>query len=83
LRLIISIRRFIEWSKFILLFILFTLLLYQLIAFISPYFRSNVLYREPIGGAVKVFLQQEPEYHKLTSWENMKNRLFIFYELGE
>jgi hypothetical protein len=81
--MIISMRRLKDWSKFMLLFFLFTLFLYQMISFFAPYFRSNILYREPIGGAVKVFSQTEPSYHKPSSWDEMKNRLFIFYELGE
>jgi hypothetical protein len=81
--MIISVRRLKDWSKFMLLFFLLTLLLYQVISFFAPYFRSNILYREPIGGAVKVFSQTEPSYYKPTLWDEMKNRLFIFYELGE
>jgi hypothetical protein len=81
--MIISVKRLKDWSKFLLLFFLFTLLLYQVILFFAPYFRPNILYREPISGAVKVFSQTESDYHKLTFWDEMKNRLFIFYELGE
>lgn len=80
--MIISVRKMKEWIKFLLLFVLFTLLLYQLMAFFAPYLRPDMIDREPTGGAVKVFARQEAE-PKSTAMREIKSRLLIFYWLGE
>ncbi|MBA4495701.1 DUF4227 family protein [Paenactinomyces guangxiensis] len=80
--MIISLRKMKEWTKFILLFVLFTLLLYQIMAFLAPYWRPDVMYKEPSGGAVKVFAYQDAPSER-DPLSEIKNRLLIFYWLGE
>lgn len=71
------------WTKVFILFILFTLMLYQIIAFMLPYWKAELLYPVPKGGgAVKVF---SPDYIKVPKdlSNNIKQRLYLFYLLGE
>ena len=53
--MIICLKNFIKWIQFFILFILCTLLLYQLISYIADVFKPDILYKEPSGGAIKVF----------------------------
>lgn len=80
--MIISVRKLKEWGKFLFLFTLFTLLLYQILAFFTPLWRPDVMYREPRGGALKVFAPSE-ETSPTTISSEIKNRLLIFYWIGE
>lgn len=80
--MIISIRKLKEWGKFLFLFVLFTLLLYQILAFFTPLWRPDVMYREPMGGALKVFAHHE-DSASATIGSEIKNRLLIFYWIGE
>lgn len=77
-----SIRRLLEWGKFLLLFVLLTLFLYQVIGFFAEYTEPTKRYREPKGRAVKVFAPfGVPRESSLA--ESWKERLFLFYWLGE
>jgi Protein of unknown function (DUF4227) len=82
--MVISLRRLKRWSQFFLLFVLFTLLLYQLISFLVPLFKPDYMYKEPNGGAVKVFgHQQETARVVEAPAQKIKERLLMFYWLGE
>lgn len=82
--MVISLRRLKRWSQFLLLFVLFTLLLYQVFAFLVPLFKPDYMYKEPSGGAVKVFSYQQAESSAdETTMKKLKERLLIFYWLGE
>jgi hypothetical protein len=83
--MVISLRKWKEWCKFFLLFFLFTLLLYQLMSFVAPYFMPKSPYEKPLGGAVKVFAyQKDQEIPPLEDWEDqVKERLLLFFWLGE
>lgn len=81
--MIISLKRLKEWGKFILLFVLFTLLVYQVMAFFAHYLQPHTIYEEPSGGAIKVFAPQEEEVAPQSTWNEIENRLLTFYELGE
>ncbi|MFC7441038.1 DUF4227 family protein [Laceyella putida] len=81
--MVISLRRLKRWSQFLLLFVLFTLLLYQLFAFLVPLFKPDYMYKEPSGGAVKVFGQHEEPRVDEAPMKKIKERLLIFYWLGE
>jgi hypothetical protein len=81
--MIISLRRIRSWLRFLFLFVLFTLLLYQLFRFVSPLFEPDYMYREPSGGAIKVFAHQGTEEHPRTLTEEIAGRLFLFYRIGE
>jgi hypothetical protein len=78
--MIISLRRWVEWGKFFLLFILLTLLFYQLIAFFGPLLEPKPRYREPSGRAVKVFAQMGTHPSEEMG---IKERLLLFYWMGE
>jgi hypothetical protein len=80
--MVISFKKLKGWFQFLLLFVLFTLLLYQIISFLIPLFEPDFMYKEPGGGAVKVFAyaKEEPPPSVL---EEMKDRLLVFYWLGE
>lgn len=82
--MIISLRRWREWAKFFLLFFLFTVLLYQLMYYLSSFFQSQHKEKEPLGEAVKVFSQRQEIPKQETSlsdeiWERVK----LFYQIGE
>lgn len=82
--MVISIRRWKEWIKFLFLFILFTILLYMLISFLAPFFQPDVENQEPFEGAVQVFAdhrvtQPEKDYLSEEVWDRVK----LFYLLGE
>ncbi len=81
--MVISIRKIKHWAKFFLLFILFTLLLYQVFLVLAPFFKPEFLYKEPAGGAVKVIAQETTDVESETVFEKMKERLLIFYWMGE
>jgi hypothetical protein len=80
--MVISLRKLKDWCQFILLFMLFTLLLYQLISFLAPLFKPDFMYKEPTGGAVKVFAYANGESSS-TILEEVKERLLEFYWIGE
>lgn len=81
--MIVSISRIKRWTKLFVLFILFTLLLYQVIAFMVPFWKAELLYPEPKGGgAVKVFSPYEMMPSE-TFIDEFKQRLYLFYLTGE
>lgn len=81
--MIISLRKLKHWTKFFLLFTLFTLLLYQIFSALAPFFKPEFFYKEPSGGAVKVIARESTDAESRTAFEDMKERLLIFYWIGE
>lgn len=82
-RMIVSISRIKQWTKLFILFILFTLLLYQIIAFMTPFWKAELLYPEPKGGgAVKVLSPYDTLSSELFI-DQFKQRLYLFYLTGE
>ncbi|MBD1372974.1 DUF4227 family protein [Hazenella sp. IB182357] len=81
--MIISARHVKAWVQFITLFIVFTLLLYQIMSVIAPFFKPDFLYEEPIGGARKVFAQHAESITPKQPYDAIKERLQWFYWLGE
>ena len=81
--MVISFRKVKQWLKFLLLFTLFTLLLYQLFMILAPYFKPDFLYEEPSGGAVKVIAQNIDGHESSSAFKEMKERLLMFYWMGE
>lgn len=82
--MVISLKQVIRWTKFILLFILCSFLLYQLIDWIIPWFDPDSWNRSPNDGAIKVLVNHNLPMERNVSWaEQVKNRLLIFYWLGE
>lgn len=81
--MIISTKRMKEWLTFLLLFVLFTLLVYQVMAFFAPLFEPNSMYKEPSGDAVKVFADYGRQLSQASFSEQVRERLLWFYEIGE
>ncbi|MBA4600954.1 DUF4227 family protein [Thermoactinomyces mirandus] len=81
--MVISFRKVKRWAKFFLLFTLFTLLLYQVFSVLAPFFKPDFLYEEPSEGAVKVIAQENADHEPVSAFEEMKERLLIFYWMGE
>jgi hypothetical protein len=79
--MIISLRRWVEWGKFFLLFILLTLLFYQVITFFDLLLEPKPRYQEPGGRAVKVFARETVP--RPSEEMGIKERLLLFYWLGE
>ncbi|MGI6127828.1 MAG: DUF4227 family protein [Planifilum sp.] len=79
--MVVSVRRLVEWIKFLLLFVLFTVLMYQVFALFSDWLEPRYPYREPAGRAVKVFSPSPPPTHPESV--DIGERLLLFYHLGE
>jgi hypothetical protein len=80
--MVISLKKLKEWFQFLLLFVLFTLLMYQLFQFLSPLFEPDFMYKEPSGGAIKVFAHEQKHAGQSLP-EEIAERLFLFYRIGE
>lgn len=81
--MVISLRKWLRWSKFVLLFVLGTLLLYQLISWLKPWFQPDLLRQGPGDGAVKVFSTMNQITKKEDFSTQLKNRLLLYYWLDE
>ncbi|MGA8941793.1 MAG: DUF4227 family protein [Thermoactinomyces sp.] len=81
--MVISLRKIKHWAKFFLLFVLFTLLLYQFFSVLAPFFKPEFLYEKPSEGAVKVIARESTTAESESAFEEMKERLLIFYWMGE
>jgi len=80
--MVISLKKWKMAFQFLLLFVLFTLLLVEMVSIVSPLFRPDFMYKEPEGGAMKVFAYERDE-KPVSPYEEMKDRLKVFYWLGE
>lgn len=82
IQMVVSLRRLMEWIKFLLLFVLFTMLLYQVFSLFSDWLQPRYPYREPAGRAVKVFA---PYSIGSSDHQTMDigERLLLFYRIGE
>lgn len=80
--MVVSLRRLVEWIKFLLLFVLFTMLLYQVFALFTDWLEPRYPYREPAGRAVKVFAPVSPGDPDPESVD-IGRRLLLFYRIGE
>lgn len=54
-----------------------------MISIISPLFQPDFIYREPSGGAMKVFAYEQEAVSQVSTYEAIKNRLKVFYWIGE
>lgn len=75
----VSFRKWRARAKFIVLFVVLTILVYELFRFVGSWIEPAQRYREPIGKAVKAFRQvpfpDEPD--------TVLERLLFFYRYGE
>ncbi|WP_052807202.1 DUF4227 family protein [Risungbinella massiliensis] len=82
--MIISVRRWKEWIKFFVLFVLFTTLLYLVMSFLMPLLQPDDEYKEPLGGAVKVIVMDlEIPKQEITFSREVWERVKLFYQQGE
>ena len=80
--MIVSLRRLVEWIKFLILFVLFTILVYQVLALFSDWLQPRYPYREPAGRAVKVFAPVSPGGPGPLSVD-IGERLLLYFRIGE
>lgn len=78
--LYIPFRRISEGIKYILIFVAFTILFYNIITVLSNVIKPKDPYKEPEGKALKVLKYNEVQHF---SYEDFKKRLFDFYYYGE
>jgi hypothetical protein len=77
--MVISLRKWMKRGKFLILFLVFTYLIFLLLNKISLWVEPEHRYNQPIGDAVKVTLQDG-----MYNGENsVKDRLRFFYWYGE
>ncbi|WP_199623030.1 DUF4227 family protein [Paenibacillus alkalitolerans] len=77
--MIVSLRRWFERIKFMIMFALFTYVLYHLFSYVSAWVEPHK-YRQPEGRAVKAFTHEDvPGFDNGT----FKDRLRFFYWYGE
>lgn len=77
--MIVPLRKWIERAKFIVLFVVLTFVLYEIIGVLSVWMEPVHKYRQPAGGAVKVFRQDEGTLDA----RDVRDRLKLFYWYGE
>ncbi|WP_438448847.1 DUF4227 family protein [Gorillibacterium sp. sgz5001074] len=77
--MILSLRKWIDRAKFILLFVVLTFVLYQILSVLSLWMEPVQRYKQPSGSAVKVFHQDSGTLDA----DNMPERLRLFYWYGE
>lgn len=74
--------RFRKWwvrAKFIVIFVVLTVALYELFRVVGGWIEPAGRYREPMGKALKAFSHDESALAPRTAAE----RLFFFYKYGE
>ncbi|PZE22016.1 DUF4227 family protein [Paenibacillus xerothermodurans] len=77
--MVLYVRRWVEWSKYVILFVVFTYALYHMLITVSQWIEPTERYKEPTGRAVKVF----NNHLSLSDQGSMGDRLKLFYWLGE
>ncbi|GIP37555.1 hypothetical protein J31TS4_08350 [Paenibacillus sp. J31TS4] len=76
--MIVPLRKWLYRARFLLLFLLLTIVLYQVMSVLSVWIEPFPKYREPEGRAVKVFIHQAVEAGRDTTFiERLK--LFLWY----
>lgn len=77
--MIISFKKWADWAKFVVLFVLLTYLVSILFHEITEWIEPTERYKEPSGRAIKVMQQQNLNVEP----SSMKERLRFFYWYGE
>lgn len=77
--LIFGFRKWWIRAKYIAVFIVLTIVLYELFRLVGGWIAPTGRYREPVGKAVKVFRHDEP----LTEPKTIAEKLLFFYKYGE
>ncbi|NRF89630.1 YqzK family protein [Paenibacillus frigoriresistens] len=79
--MIFSYRKLVVRLRFILLFMILTVILYQVMLVLSGWIQPVNKYRTPTGKSVKVFGQHE--HTPVSDTGTMSDRLRLFYWYGE
>lgn len=77
--MVISLRKWIRWSKLLVLFVIGTYLLYQFLDWLIPRFFPYT--PTPDNGAVRVITYEKQAREEVV--EDIRTRLIKFYWLGE
>ncbi|UUZ79526.1 YqzK family protein [Paenibacillus sp. P26] len=78
--MIFHLRKWKDRFRFVLLFAAFTFIIYHMLLLVSRWIEPVQKYKEPAGGAVKVF---QDEQLTLRDSVSMGERLKLFYWIGE
>ncbi|ANE48029.1 hypothetical protein SY83_18960 [Paenibacillus swuensis] len=78
--MIVSLRKWMERIKFILIFLILTLFLYHFAGAVTAWLGPTDRYREPLGRSVKVFNTSSDYNGEQVS---LSDRLRFFYWYGE
>jgi hypothetical protein len=77
--MIFYMRKWVERSKYVLVFFIFTYALYHLFVTVTQWIEPTQRYKEPVGKAIKVF----NHHASITDHGSMGERLKLFYWMGE
>jgi len=77
--MVVSLRKWWVRTKFIAVFVILTVMLFELFRFFGGWFEPAGRYKEPTGKAVKVFRDEAG----VTEPGTMLERLLFFYKYGE
>lgn len=81
--MVIAIKRLFEWLVLVVVFLMFTLIMYKVTIKFAVFLEPNK-YREPTGSSLKVTeMITEPISQPLESKKDYFDRLKVFYWLGE
>lgn len=77
--MIFSVRKWLNRGKYILIFLVLTIVMYHLFQFVTSWIEPAQRYKQPMGKAVKVFQHE--------TWQgnsaSIADRLIFFYWYGE
>ncbi|PYI55016.1 DUF4227 family protein [Paenibacillus flagellatus] len=77
--MIVSFRKWWIRAKFVAVFVILTVLLYELLRFVGGWIEPAQRYKEPTGKAVKAFRHGDAAREP----ETIAERLLFFYRYGE
>lgn len=80
--MIISIRKLMEGLKYLLIFLVCTMIFYGIVSFFAEVIRPADPYQKPEGKAIKVdrwYMEEEPQ----SDWDWFRERLMFYYWYGE
>lgn len=78
--MILSVRRMISLMKYIIAFIVLSVIFYYIISYMVTWVQPVDPYKEPMGRAVKVVKYEHTQFIKDWDW---LDRLKLFYWFGE
>jgi hypothetical protein len=79
----LSLKRLAGWVQWLTLFVIWTMILYHVVALFSSCLEPTHRYGEPKGRAIKVFAPTLEQESDVTLWAQIGDRLRLFYRIGE